>query len=129
MPDFGGSGWWHQVRGWVCNRYRRNDNVEFDRGVVGFGHRFGERGSCPMDSGTLSGAMKAGDLCLVLDRIKTWEFGASSSHSSSGGQASTVTTPARLARMSGATTLFLELHGEARPVSGWISCDARRLSI
>jgi KDO2-lipid IV(A) lauroyltransferase len=97
----------HSVGRFVIS-YRPNDNVEFDREVVRGRSRFGD-------------LVHVRSIRDIVKRLKAGElvwFGPDQDMGLRGvvfapffgRPASTVTTPARLARMSGATTLFLDVH-------------------
>jgi len=98
----------HQCVGQFVISYRPHDNAEFDREVVRGRSRFGS-------------LVNVRSIRDIVKRLKAGElvwFGPDQDMGVRGivfapffgRPASTVTTPARLARMSGATTLFLELH-------------------
>lgn len=98
----------HQCVGRFVISYRPNDNAEFDREVIRGRSRFGD-------------LVHVRSIRDIVKRLKAGElvwFGPDQDMGLRGvvfapffgRPASTVTTPARLARMSGATTLFLDLH-------------------
>lgn len=98
----------HHCVGRFVISYRPNDNAEFDREVIRGRARFGD-------------LVHVRSIRDIVKRLKAGElvwFGPDQDMGLRGvvfapffgRPASTVTTPARLARMSGATTLFLDLH-------------------
>lgn len=98
----------HQCVGRFVISYRPNDNAEFDREVIRGRSRFGD-------------LVHVRSIRDIVKRLKAGElvwFGPDQDMGLRGvvfapffgRPASTVTTPARLARMSGAATLFLDLH-------------------